>query len=180
MPEISKKVAVIYKSNYGTTKRYAEWIAEEVNGDLFERAAVKISDLANYDVIIYGGSLHAVGIKGVKLITDNFNNLQDKKVIVYGVGASPAREEAFRAVFDKNFVDDIKEKVNFFMLRGAFDYSKLSVGDKVLMNMLKYQLEKKKPEELDEDMKGLLACYNEPADWTDKAAIAPIIDCIYA
>lgn len=180
MSEISKKVAVIYKSNYGSTQRYAEWIAEAVNGDLFERSKVKVSDLSNYDVIVYGGSLHAVGIKGVKIITDNFNQFKGKKVIVYGVGASPAREEAIKAVFDKNFDDRIKEKVNFFMLRGGFNYSKLSAGDKILMNMLKHQLEKKKPEELDEDMKGLLACYDQPSDWTDKAAIAPIIDCIYA
>lgn len=179
MPVISKKVAVIYKSNYGSTKRYAEWIAEAVHGDLFERSQIKANDLSNYDVIVYGGSLHAVGIKGVKIIADNFNKFKDKKIIVYGVGASPAREEAIKAVFDKNFAENIKEKVNFFMLRGAFDYSNLSVGDKILMNMLKHQLEKKKPEELDEDMKGLLACYSEPADWTDKAAIAPIIDCIY-
>lgn len=177
---MSKKVVVIYNSNYGSTKRYAEWIAEAVHGDLLERSQAKVDDLSNYEVIVYGGSLHAVGIKGVKLITGHFNKFKDKKVIIYGVGASPAREKAIKAVFDKNFVGDIKERVHFFMLRGAFDYSKLSVGDKILMNMLKHQLEKKKPEELDEDMKGLLSCYDQPADWTDKAAIDPIINCIYA
>ncbi len=179
MSEILKKVAVIYKSSYGSTKRYAEWIAKEVHGDLFERSQVKVSDLSSYDVIVYGGSLHAVGIKGVKLISDNFSQLENKKVIVYGVGASPAREEAIKAVFEKNFAEGIRDKVNFFMLRGGFNYHKLSIGDKFMMNMLKRHLEKKKPEELDEDMKGLLACYNEPSDWTDQGAIAPIIDCIY-
>jgi len=42
-----KKVAVIYKSKYGSTKGYAEWIARDVDGDLFESSKIRIEDLAN-------------------------------------------------------------------------------------------------------------------------------------
>ncbi|NLE01149.1 MAG: flavodoxin, partial [Fibrobacter sp.] len=52
------KIIVVYKSKYGTTKRYAEWIAEEVKADLFEQSAVSVEDLLKYDIIVYGGSLH--------------------------------------------------------------------------------------------------------------------------
>lgn len=29
------KIVVVYKSKYGTSKRYAKWIAEETRADLF-------------------------------------------------------------------------------------------------------------------------------------------------
>jgi hypothetical protein len=37
--------------------------------------------------------LHAVGITGVKLITDNFEQLKNKKIIVFGTGCSPAKKQ---------------------------------------------------------------------------------------
>ncbi len=33
------KTIVVYKSKYGYTKRYAEWIAEELSCDIKENAA---------------------------------------------------------------------------------------------------------------------------------------------
>lgn len=175
---IMPKVVVIYKSKYGSTKRYAEWIAEEAKADLHEASEVKTEDLAKYDVIVFGGSLHAVGIKGIKLITDNFEKIKDKRLIVYGVGASPVREDAIKSVIESNFKGNMRDKINFFYLRGAFNYDKLSIGDKMLMNALKLKIKSKKEGELDEDSKGLLECYDNPVDWTDKKAIEPIVKCI--
>ncbi len=31
------KIVVVYKSKYGTTKRYAEWISKSLSCDLFDR-----------------------------------------------------------------------------------------------------------------------------------------------
>ena len=178
MSKANKKIAVIYKSKYGSTKRYAEWIAKAVNGDLFEHSKIKIEDLLHYDTIVFGGSLHAVGIKGVDLITKNFDQLKNKKIIVFATGCSPAKEEAIKHVIDHNFTVDIKENIKFFYLRGSFNYSKLNFVDKMMMSMLKRKLKKKKPEELDEDTKGLLDAYNNPVDWTDEKAIAPLVSAI--
>lgn len=169
-----KKVAVIYKSKYGSTKGYAEWIARDVDGDLFESSKIRIEDLANYDTIVFGGSLHAVGITGVKLITDNFEKLRNKKIIVFAIGCSPVKEEAIEHVKNHNFAVDIKDKIEFFYLRGAFNYNKLKFIDKIMMSLLKRKLKKKK-QELDEDSKGLLASYDNPVDWTDEKAIVPIV-----
>ena len=82
MKEQTNKTIVIYKSKYGSTKQYAKWIAQEVKGDLFENSEVDVSDLQDYDNIVLGGSLHAVGIKGVKVLTENFDRLKDKQLIV--------------------------------------------------------------------------------------------------
>lgn len=178
MLEEDKKVLVIYKSKYGSTKVYARWIADEVQGNLVEASNIKVEDLKKYDTIVFGGFLHAVGISGVKIITENFKDLEDKKVIVFAVGCSPEKEDAINAVIASNFKDDIRGKISFYYLRGAFNFEKLGFVDKMMMNALKIKLKKMKPEELDEDSKGLLECYDNPVDWTDKKYIEPIIQCI--
>jgi len=47
-----KKISVIYKSKHGTTKRYAQWIAEELEAQFFEASNIKPSQLMSYDVEI--------------------------------------------------------------------------------------------------------------------------------
>jgi len=36
-----RKTVVIYKSKYGKTKQYAEWIAAELNAPLFDHTEIK-------------------------------------------------------------------------------------------------------------------------------------------
>lgn len=75
------KAVVIYKSKTGFTKKYAQWIAEDLSADIFEVSKVNMNMLNSYDTVIYGGSLYAVGINGVKLITQNIDKLKDKKLV---------------------------------------------------------------------------------------------------
>jgi menaquinone-dependent protoporphyrinogen IX oxidase len=178
MGEKTDKTIVIYKSKYGSTKKYAQWIAKRVQGDLVENSEVKLGDLQKYDTIILGGSLHAVGIKGVKLLTENFEQLKDKQIIVFAVGCSPVTEEAINHIINHNFTEEIKERINFFYLRGAFNYKKLNLIDKLLMLALKFKIKMQKKGELDEDTKALLDSYDNPVDFTDEEAIAPIIESI--
>jgi hypothetical protein len=122
--------------------------------------------------------LYATGILGFSLIKKNFDKLKDKKVIVFSVGASPAYSEAINDIKNNNFTGVMKEKVYFFHLRGGFNYKKLNLIDRVLMYLLKKKIEHKKPDELTDDEKGMLACYKHPVDWTNKKSINPIIESI--
>jgi len=169
------KTAVIYKSQTGFTKKYAEWIAEELLTDIFEVSKVTSDMLIQYDTIIYGGSLHAVGISGVKLITENINILKDKKVIVFATGASPERENVINEVRDKNFTLDQQKKIKFFYLRGGFNYKGLKMVDKFLMQLLKFKIKSKKREELTSDEIGMLAVFDKPVDFMRKKDIDKII-----
>lgn len=167
------KSIVIYKSKTGFTKKYAQWIAEELSADLLEASMVIADKLAAYDTVIYGGGLYAVGINGVKLITKNLDKLQDKKVVIFATGASPSCAEAIHDVMSKNFTPDEQQTIHFFYLRGGFDYNKLKTFEKILMNLLKWNLKRKK--QLTPDEKGMLAAYEQPVDFTRKRNIDEII-----
>ena len=116
--------------------------------------------------------------EGVWDLKKNFDRLKDKRVVVFSVGASPAHPGAINDIKNNNFTEEMKEKVSFFHLRGGFNYKKLNPIDRVLTHMLKKKIERKKPDELTDDEKGMLACYKHPADWTNKKSINPIIECI--
>lgn len=178
MPSSQNKIVVIYKTKYGSSRQYAEWIADHVGAEIFEQSQIKADDLVKYDTIVYGGSLYARGILGINLITENFHKLKDKKIIVFSVGASPPREKAIKDVINSNFTDEMMDIINFFMLRGAFNFNRLGLMDKLLMSLMKLKLKSKKEEELDADSRGLLASYDNPVDFINEKAIIPIVECI--
>lgn len=165
---------VIYSSKTGFVKKYAEWIAEELSVEALPTEKVRSDDLVKFDTIIFGGGLYAGGINGIKLIKKNLNRLEGKKIALFCTGASPGREHEIDEVWDKNFTKEEQEKMGLFYLRGGFDFDKLGLKDKVLMKLLKKKLESKK--ELTEDEAGMLAAYDEPADFTDKNNIKDLID----
>lgn len=167
------KTVVIYKSKTGFAKKYAQWLAEALSADIFEASKVNIDMLVDYDTVIYGGGLYAVGINGVKLITKNMDKLKNKKIVVFATGVSPSREHDIKKVQDSNFTLEQQQYIKFFYLRGGFDYSSLTVIDKVLMTFLKWKIKCKK--ELTPDEKGMLTVYNKPVDYTIKKNIDQII-----
>jgi len=167
------KTIVIYKSRAGFTRKYAEWIAQELAADIFEASKVNIDMLTAYDTVIYGGGLYAVGINGVKMVTENLEQLKGKKVVVFATGASPAIEEAINEVKNKNFTSEQQKQIRFFYLRGGFIYSKLTPLDKVLMTLLKWKLKGKR--ELTPDERGLLAAYDKGVDFTKKDNIEELV-----
>ncbi len=172
---MQNKTVVVYQSKYGSAKQYAQWIAEQAGCDIIETTKTNINDLLKYDTIVYGGSMYAIGILGISLIRNNFDKLNNKKIIVFSVGASPAHPEAVEEVKNSNFTDEMKEKVNFFHLRGGFDFKKLNFLDKILMLLLKTKIQLKKKENRTNDEIGMLASYGRPVDWTNKKAIEPIV-----
>lgn len=165
---------VLYRSTSGFTKKYAQWIAEELHADLYDAKNFDAAKFADFQVIVFGGSLHAVGISGIKLIKENLIKLSDKKVIVFAVGASPPRENVLDEVKTNNFSVQQQESISLFYLQGGFNYDKLDHINKFLMALFKIRLQLKK--NLTSDEKGMLAAYSKPLDCTRKDNIKPIIE----
>ena len=172
------KTAVVYRSKSGYTEQYAKWIAKATDADLLPAQKTNVDILHTYDTIVYGGALYASGIYGLKLITDNLERLNDKNLIVFTLGATPIRQNIYDDVKNANLNTAQQKHIRFFMLRGGFDFGRLTFIDKILMTLLKMKLKTKK--HLDADERGMLNAYSHPLDFTDKKHIEPIVEAIQA
>lgn len=168
---------VIYKSKYGATKKYAQWISESLNAEIFESSKINMKDLLKYKNIIYGGGLYASGISGFSLIYKNFNKLKDKNIILFTVGlANPSNKEQFTPILEKNLSEEMRKKIKTFHFRGAIDYKRLSFIHKSMMAMLKKSVERLDENKRNEETKMMLETYGQVVDFTDKTLIAPLIN----
>jgi len=170
-----KKVAVIYSSKYGTTKKYASWISEELDADLLDRSTVRLEQISSYDIVVYGGGLYAGGISGVDLVTKN----PPRKLIIFTVGlANPAGTD-YSEILKKNFDPSLLSEIKVFHLRGGIEYKKLGVVHRVMMCMMKkLVIGKKSPDEYTEEDQAFNETYGGKVDFTDRNAIKPIVEYI--
>ncbi len=170
------KAVVIYKSKYGSTRQYAEWIAEELSADIFDAKSVNAKNLAEYDTIIYGGGLYAEVIAGVTLITKNIDKLSGKKLIVFTTGITPIeyREYYDKLVLDKNFKGDIREKIKVFNFLGKMILDELTLPHRTAIKSLKKLMSgKENPTEME---KLLVTLCDADGDFTDRSAIAELVE----
>jgi len=169
---MTKRILVAYTSKYGSTRKYAEWIAAALNTDLLAAQKVDPRTLGQYDVVIYGGGLYAGGIAGVKLVTQN----PCKDLIVFTVGLADPNSTDYSAIINKNFTSELLAKTKFFHLRGGIDYKKLGPAHKIMMAMMKGMIQRKPESEREADDKEFLDTYNSKVNFENKGTIDPVID----
>ena len=169
------KTVVVYKSKTGFTKKYAEYISETLECPLYDYKSSKNVDLDDYDVVIYGGSLYASGILGLKKFKER---IKDQELIVFAVGATPPKEGLDEELIKSNFSEEERKNVKFFYMRGGFNFNSLNLVDKGLMKMMKRSIEKKTQEERTPDEKGMLNAFDNPVDFTRSKNIEPLVDYI--
>lgn len=169
---------VVYKSKYGSTKQYAEWIAQELDCKAVEAKSVKPDDLLQYDTIVYGGGLYAEIINGVSLITKNIQKLADKKIVVYTTGITPIDVRAYYdgEVLEKNFKNGVPENIKIFNFLGKMVLDELSFSHRAALKALKKIMSAK---ENPSDMEKLLVeLCDANGDFSDRNAIYELVEYI--
>ena len=167
---------VIYKSKYGSTKTYAEWISKELDCPLLNAKETKIEDILDYDTIIYGGGLYAEVIAGVSLITKNLDKLSGKKLIVYSTGITPpdCREYYDDLVIKKNFKPEMMDKIKVYNFMGKMILDELTVVHRTAIKALKKLMSgKENPTEME---KLLIELCDKDGDFSDREAIKELIE----
>ena len=169
---------VVYKSKYGSTKAYAEWIAEELGCEAVDAKSVKADDLTVYDAIVYGGGLYAEIISGVSLITKNLSKLEGKKIAVYSTGITPldCREYYDKLVIEKNFKPEMLSEIKVYNFLGKMVIDELSLPHRTALKTLKRIMSgKENPTPME---KMLIDLCDASGDFSDRAAIAELVNYI--
>ena len=167
---------VIYKSRYGSTKTYAEWIAEALSCNAIDEKGVKVEDLLSYDTIIYGGGLYAENIAGINLITKNLDKLRDKKIIIYTTGITPldCKDYYDKLVMEKNFKGKDMTDIRVYHFLGKMILSELSFPHRAAIKTLKKIMsEKQNPTAME---RLLIDLCDADGDFTNKDAICDLVE----
>ena len=135
--------SIVYTSNTGLTKRYAEMLVKETNIPVYEFQEAK-EKLNKSDEIIYMGWIMAGGIKNYKKARNKFNIKA-----VCSVGMSKPNEKQYNEIIERHHI-----KENLFYLQGGFDKTELKGIYKFMMNVLEKivrpKLEKKENKTADD------------------------------
>ena len=164
---------VVYRSISGFTKKYAGWIAEELGAPCVELGDFSSKAVADGDVVVFGGSLHAVGINGYRKFSRLIAGRKPKQLVIFAVGATPARDGVEEVIRSGNFPGDEGRDIRLYYLRGGFDYGKLDWYNRLLMKLLKAKLKLRKQRGPDEE--GMLKAYDRPLDVTRKENVAELV-----
>ena len=166
---------VVYKTKYGSTKKYAEWIGEELNCRVVDAKDITINELEQYDTIIYGGGLYAEAINGVSLITKNIDRLKNKKIAIFSTGITPleCRDYYDKYVIERNFKNGVPDNVKIFNFMGKMLMDELTVVHKTALKSLKKIMSSKKdPSDIE---KLLVELCDADGDFSDPAQITDLI-----
>lgn len=167
---MTKNTIIIYHSTYGSTKRYAQRLAEELSTIAINIEDFDINNIDKYDTIIFWSSIYMWKIKKINFIIKNWNRLQNKKIIVFTTALT--MEEAQKNL-ENNIPLEIREKIFYQSLPWAYDYSKLKLLDKFIMQGMKFFMNIKAKS--DPKAKKFVENFYKPLDKTDKKYLKSII-----
>ena len=172
------KTLIVYGSQYGTAKRYAEKFSQMT--DIPVTSYEDIKELTGYESVMHFGGLYAGGVTGLKRIVKLLP--QNAKFMIVTVGLADVGDEKNISNIKKALSKQVPEKflknALIFHLRGGIDYKKLNFKHKMMMAFLYSRLKKLPEAEKTPEIKALMETYNSKVDFVDYSALDQIVEAI--
>lgn len=168
------KILVTYKSKTEFTKRYAEIIAKEAEGQLVDFKDVTAEKMSEFDVVVYGGGLYAGMVNGLKKAKEMFEKSSSKSFLVFATGGTPNEAtNQIDEVWKNNLSAEELESIPHFYMQSGICYEKMSLPNKALMKMMSNVLSKKKNKDSEE--KAFAQAIKSSYDISSKEYAEPLI-----
>lgn len=158
--------AILYKSNTGTAKRYAEALGAKVGLSVYEFNDCK-TKINKGDNVFYIGCVNAAIIRGFKAARKRYNAIG---VAAVGMGAA---EQVHSSIVETNKIGVLP----YFYLRGGMDRSKLKGFNKFVINLLIKSLSAAKAKDPDKfESDEMLDIMVNGKDMYDEKFLDPIVE----
>jgi len=164
------KSIVLYKSKYGNTQTYAKWIAAALGWELRDFANFKQSEIKNYDHVIFGSGVYMGKMNKIKCVLKWF---KEKPIIIFACAGNNNDETEIERMLENNFSQEQRAFHTFFYLPGGVDFTKVKGPFKIMLNVFRKVLEKKKHRTADEE--AILAGFHHPTNYVDERHIEGIV-----
>ena len=170
---------VVYGSVYGTTRQYAEAIAQRFGFPCLPAGRAGRESLAACELLIFGGGLYAGGIAGLKKVLGALKGWEGKALILFTVGiadpAVPENAAHLRRSIERQVPPVVLERAQVFHLRGGIDYGALKPVHRAMMAMLCRQLRRKDPSERSSEDQAVLDTYGKRISFFCLEELAPLL-----
>ena len=172
------KTLILYGSQYGTTKRYADELSRLTG--LPALSYEKAPDLAGCEQIVYLGGLYAGGVKGLKQTARKFP--AGVRLILVTVGLADVQDEQnienIRRSVRRQLPAGLLQNTVLFHLRGGIDYSRLNLTHRTMMTLLYNHARKLPPEQQNAETRAMIETFGTKVDFVDVAALGPVVAAI--
>ena len=173
-----ERAIIIYGSQYGTTKRYAEHLSEMTG---IEAVAFKeAKDIDKYERIIFMGALYAGSVLGLKKTVCKMSPKQELIIVTVGlVDPTDLENIAYiRHSIKERVPEHFYDETRIFHLHGAIDYSHLSLKHRMMMAVIHSKISKMPEEKLNAEAKTILATYGKKEDFVDFNSLTAVMTTI--
>jgi len=127
------RVLILYQSKYGSTRQYADWIHKDIPSEIVDVEKGDKPDFAEYEVIVFGGSVRMGRIVIAPLIVETWNAVKGKKVVLFTTSGTPPQHPNILKIFNSSFPEDIRKEIKYFPLRGRILSKDIGFFDKLLI-----------------------------------------------
>lgn len=164
------KGIVLFKSKYGHTKQYAQWLAEELKWELRDVSSFKKKEIDEYNQVIFGTGVYMGKMSQLKKVLGWFKN---KPIIIFACAGNPGVEKDIDDIKTQNFTAEELSFHQFFYLPGGLDFSLVKGLMGKMVKVFKWVVEKKKNKTREEEE--ILKGFSHPTYFVDKEQIKPIL-----
>ena len=136
-----------------------------------------VKSVAGYDRIVYLGALCAGGIMGLKKTVCCLSASQELLVATVGLADPTDAENVnhIRGCLKKQVPASHYDESKTFHLRGAIDYTRLSLKHRIMMKLLYSKVTKIPEAERNAEVRALIATYGKQVDFVNLDTLEPIV-----
>ncbi|MBR2834963.1 MAG: hypothetical protein IKE43_04545 [Coriobacteriales bacterium] len=116
---MAKDGIILYSSKTGYSKRYAEYLAEELDYTIKPIQKANLFNVSCYPVVIYGGGLKHNRIDGLRGIIDGFKYLGDQTLIIFSAGLASLNDDLIKQIKAHNFPEFMSDAYVYQPLPGG-------------------------------------------------------------
>lgn len=111
------KTVIIYKSYLGATKKYAHWLKEEMDADIFTYGQFSKENFNDYGRFIISSATYFGWMPLTGYLINNWRYLKNKNVVVLAVGCAPEKDPWSLRSYEQIPVR-IREKIRYYKVHG--------------------------------------------------------------
>lgn len=125
------KSLIIYFSNNGCTKEYAEYLAQKTYSKLSSTKDIDVNELSSYDYIILGTNVRFGKLGISQWIQKNKSKLTGLNLYLYIVYGISDEKQSKTEIFLRDIPKNLIPIENVFIFKGRLVYKQIHLKDKL-------------------------------------------------